>query len=102
MTIKTLWQAWRGRSKTVAPAPSTFMSTEAPILQGKTLTQPGVYWYFGPHQELPALVDVLEREGRLRVVFKDGGGVHDAAALGGYFDGPIPGLPPPSTIAGGL
>jgi hypothetical protein len=78
------------------------MSTETPLLEGHAIKTPGVYWYFGPNNQLPALVDVHNREGRMMVVFRDQAGFHNPAKMPGYFDGPSPHLPPPTTIAGDL
>jgi hypothetical protein len=78
------------------------MTTEAPILQARDLTRPGVYWYFGPGNELPSLVDVRNRDGRVTVAFRDQKQEIDPKSLPGYFDGPMADLPPPSTIAGDL
>jgi hypothetical protein len=100
--IRTIWRALLQRAQAPAGAPPTFMSTETPLLEGHAIKTPGVYWYFGPDNKLPALVEVHNREGRMLVVFRDQAGFHNPAKMPGYFDGPIPHLPPPSTIAGDL
>ena len=100
--IRTFFRVLRRRPAPAAGVQPAFMTTEAPILQAKDLTKPGVYWYFGPNNELPSLVDVRSREGRITVDFRDQKGEINPTALKGYFDGPMADLPPPSTIAGDL